>query len=121
MRRVFGNGESAGEKLRLLLEPDEVGELRSQRGRLVAHHQRYAGIAQRVEAGADRQPRRDVESLVARGIDGELLHHVERCVPAGELDHLRRVVDGLEHRAAGFLLDKARDVHVGHAPLRGLG
>ena len=92
-----------------------VGQLRAERRRLVAHHQRQAGVAHRIEPGAERQPRRHVERLVARRLDGELLHDVEGRVAAGELDDLRRVVDRLEGRAADVALDEARDAHVDHA------
>ena len=62
-----------------------VGELGAERGGLVAHHQRDAGVAQCVEAGADREPCGRIERLVARRVDGELLHDVQRRVRPASL------------------------------------
>ena len=98
-----------------------IGQLGSERGGLVAHHQRDPGVAQRIEAGADRQTGRVVERLVAGGVDRELLDDVERRVAAGELDDLGGIVDGLEARTAGLALDQPGDVHVGHARPRRVG
>ena len=98
-----------------------IGQLGSEGGGLVAHHQRDAGIAEGVESGTDRQPGRVVERLVAGGVDRELLDDVERSVTSGELDHLGGVVDRLEARSARLALDQPGDVHVGHACPRCIG
>ncbi len=81
-------------------QPPSVGELGAERGRLVAHHERDAGVAQRVETGADRQPGGGVECFVAGGLDGELLDDVERGVATGQLHDVGRVVDRLEAGSA---------------------
>ena len=95
-------------------QPPAVGQLSAQRCGLVAHDQRDAGVSQGIEAGRDRQARRIVQRLVAGRVDGELLDDVERGVPAGQLDDIRRVVDGLERAATAGVLDQAGDPHVGH-------
>ena len=76
---------------------------------MVVPHQRDARVAQRVHAGADRQPGARVERGVAVGVDAELRDEVEAPVPAGQLDDVALALDRLEDRlAARLALDQAR-------------
>ena len=78
-----GRGEDdAGLVAQRLGQAPAVGQLGAERRGLVAHDERDAGVAQRVEAGADGQPGRRVEGLVAGRVDAELLDDVEGRVHA---------------------------------------
>ena len=109
-----GGEDDAGVVAHRLRQPPPVGQLGAQCRGLVVQHQRDAGVAQRVEAGADRQPGRRVQRRVAVGVDAELADHIERCAAAGQLDDLGFVVDRLERGVAGRALDQAGDVLVEH-------
>ena len=78
------------------------------------HDERDTGVAQGVEAGPDGEPGGRVESLVALCVHTEVGDHVERPPPAGQLDHIGLVVDGLEGRLAGFALDQPGDALIDH-------
>ena len=90
-----------------------VGQLRADRRRAVLQHQRDARVAQRLEAGADREPGRLVEGGVALGLDAEVGDPVEDRVPCRKFDHVGDAVDRLERGVAGLPLDQAGDRHVG--------
>ena len=92
-------------------EHPPVGELAADAGRPVVQHERNAGVAQRVDAGADRQLGLPPEGGDPLGVDAELLAQVELAGPAGELDHVGGAVDRLE-AATGFALHQAGDVLV---------
>ena len=63
---------------------------------LVVLDQRDAGVAQRVDAGGDRQLRVAPERREAVGVDAELLAEVERAGARRQLDDVGGVVDRLE-------------------------
>ena len=96
-----GGEDDAGVVAQRVRQPPPVGQLGAQCRGLVAQHQRDAGVAQRVEAGADRQPGRRVERRVAVGVDAELADHIEGALRAGQLDDVGFVVDRLERGVAG--------------------
>ncbi len=81
---------------------------------LVAHDQRNAGIAQRVDAYRDGQLGCTIKSGQAIGGNAELLFQIERAAASCQLDDVGHIVDGLECRAAVVALDQARDVLVEH-------
>ncbi len=82
---------------------------------LVSHHQRYAGVPKRIEAGTDSEPRRVVEGLVPRRLNCELFHDVDRGPSPRQLDHFGWIVDRFEARSPRLALHQPCDVHVGHA------
>ena len=109
-----GSEDDAGVVAERVGQHEAVGEGRPLRGRLVAHHERKARVAQGVEAGPDGEPGDDVEGGNPLGGDAELLLQVEGARLAGELDHLGHAVDRLEVRLALLALDEAHDVLVRH-------
>lgn len=86
----------------------------AERRGVVMQHQRDAGVAQRVDAGADGQPGALVERGVPVRVDPELPGQVEGPVPAGQLDDVALAVDRLEDRGAGVALHQPGDVLIGH-------
>ena len=123
-RHVLGEGVEAGEGgseddpgvvAQRVGKGPAVGQRRPAGRRLVAHHERDARVAQGLEARPDREPGHDVEGGDPLGGDAELLLQVEGPRPAGQLDDVGDVVDGLEARLAHLALDQAHDVLVRHA------
>ncbi len=76
------------------------------------HDQRNPRVAQGVDPGGDRQYRRAIERPDPLGADAVLLDEVDRTTAAGELDHVRGVVDDLEGRRAVLALHQPCDVLV---------
>ena len=110
--------DHAGVVLHRVGEAPLVGQLGAARGVLVVLDERDAGVAQRVDAGGDRELRLAPEGGEPVGVDAELLGHVERTGAAGQLDHVGGVVDRLERAAAVLGLDEARDVALGDLAAR---
>ncbi len=77
-------------------------------------HQRDAGVAQRVEAGADGEASDHVQRGQSLGWHSELGLQLQRAAAAGEADHLIRIVDELERAGAVLAFDHAGDVLVDH-------
>ena len=106
--------DHAGVVAQLVRKRPAVRELGALGRGLVAQHERDARVAERVDAGGDRQlgvaPERGQPFLV----DPELLDRVERAGAPGELDHGLEPVDRLERGAAVLALDQPRDVLVEH-------
>ncbi len=104
--------------------PGRVGHLLGQRpalrqtaaggGRLVAPHQRNAGVAQGVDAGRHRQQRRAVASRDAILRPAELACRIEAPGARRELDHLVGRIDDLEAGTAELALHQAGDPLLGH-------
>ena len=72
----------------------------------------YAGVAKRVDAGADRELGAAPQSRDPVGVDAELGGQVQLATPRGELDHVGDVVDRLEARRPVVALDQTGDVTV---------
>ena len=106
-----GRGEDhAGVVAQLVGQRPAVRQLRARGRRLVAQHERDAGVVQRVDARGHRELRVAPERLHAVVVDPELLLQVERAGAAGELDDVVEAVDRLEARTALVALDEPRDV-----------
>ena len=73
-----GGEDDAGVVAQRVGEHPALGQERAFAGRAVAHHQRDAGVAQRVDAGGDGQPRARVQRRQPFGRDAELRAEVER-------------------------------------------
>ncbi len=91
-----------------------VRQLGTERRGVVVVDEREAGVAQRVQARADRQPGAVVERRVAFGVDAELLNGVEGSVTAGQLDDVPFAFDRLEDGFAAVALHQPGDVLVGY-------
>ncbi len=75
-------------------------------------HQRDAGIAQRVDPGADRETCGAVERGNPIGCDAELLPQIEGAAPRRQLQAVRRTRYRLETRISSRALDQTHDVFV---------
>ena len=108
--------DDAGVVAQLVGQTPAVGQLGAPGRGLVVQDERDAGVAQRVDAGGDRQ----LGVAAQRGqpvvVDAELRAEVERTGAGGELDHRVEAVDRLPRRASVFALDQARDVLVEDVP-----
>ena len=91
-----------------------IRQLRAFGGRLVAHDQRDAGVAQGVDSGADSQAGDAVEGGQVLGGNAEFTFQIEGASAARQLDHVRHVCDGLKGGLSLFALDQAADVFVEH-------
>ena len=112
-----GRGEDyAGVVAHRVRQHPAVGQLRADTGCLVVLDEWDPGIAQRVQAGTDRQSCDTVERGVPLLVHAELPHEVERAHPTGELDDVRRVANRDEAARAVLVLDQPRDVLVEHPP-----
>jgi hypothetical protein len=114
-RRVAGEGggeDDPGVVAQGVRQPPPLRKPGAEARRLVAHHQGKPGVAHGVEAGTDGETGHRVQRSVASRVDAELLHHIEGCVPSGQLHDVGRVVDGLERRVAGGALDEPGHAHV---------
>ena len=80
---------------------------------LVVHHQRDAGVAERIETGSDRQFARPVQRRHTVGRKAEILHQVDPAGTAGELDDVGLAVDGFEVTSAGLRLHESGDLLLG--------
>ncbi len=105
--------DHAGVVAKLVGKAPPLGQLGTEVGRLVAHDQRDAGVAQRVEARADRQLCRSPVGGQAVGVDAELGGQVELTAASGELEHVARAVDRLERRTL-VALDQPGDAMIEH-------
>ena len=122
-RHLVGHLLEAGERrgvdhpgvvAHLVRERPAVRELRALGRELVAQHERDARVAERVDAGGDRQLGVAPERGQPFVVDPELLGRIERARPRRELDHGLETVDRLERGAAVLALDQSRDVLVEH-------
>jgi hypothetical protein len=100
-REVADTGERGGEDdagvvAQGVRQLPAVGQLGPARRVLVVLDERDPRVAQRVDAGGDRQLRLAPQRGDPVGVDAELLGQVERSRAARELDHVRGVVDRLE-------------------------
>ena len=93
-----------------------LGQLRVGGGDFVMHRQRYACIAQCIDARADAEPLGRFQRVVPVGGIAEVFDDVERAGTSGEFDDLGLVLDDLEVRLAVFGFDEARDVFIDHVP-----
>ncbi len=91
-----------------------VGQLRPLRRRLVAHDQRNAGIAERVDPGGDRELRHAVKCGDAVFRESKFAPDVEIPGAGGKFDDIVEAVDRLKTPLPGLGLDQARDVLVHH-------
>ena len=94
-------------------EHPPVGQLAADARRPVVEDERDAGVAQRVDAGADGELGLPPEGGDPLGVDAELRAEVELAGSAGQLDHVGRAVDRLE-AGTGLALHEAGDVLVEH-------
>jgi hypothetical protein len=108
-----GGGEDhpGGVSVRIGQHPP-LGQLPARRRRLVMHHQRYPGIAEGVEPGADGEHARDVERLRPLGGKAEVIDEVDDARPPGELDDIGLARDRFEAAATFLRLDEPGDVLV---------
>ena len=90
-----------------------VGQEGALAGGPVAHDQRDASVAQRLDPGGDGQLGRDVERFDARLGHAVLGYQVKVAAPPGELDRVGGIVDHLKDCARG-MLDQAVDALPGH-------
>src|SRR5579872_1533785 len=81
---------------------------------LVAHDQRYARIAQRIDAYGNRQLSVAVESRLAVGGNAELAFQVERTSTSRQLNHICHIGDGFECGPTVVTLHQPRNVLVEH-------
>ena len=112
--REGGGEDHAGVVAQRVRQPPLVGQLGAARRVLVVLDERDAGVAQRVDAGGDRQLRLAPERREAVGVDAELLGEVERRrrAPASLITSAGSSI--VWKRAAAVLaLDEARDVALG--------
>ena len=87
-----------------------VRQLRALAGGLIAQDQRDAGVAQRIESGADGESRHAVEGGHTIRRYAEFLLQVEGAAAGRQLDHVRHIVDRFKRGTAVVALDQARDV-----------
>ncbi len=92
-----------------------VGQISALAGAAIAHHQRDARVAQRVDPGGDGELCGDVQRVHPLGGDAKLLGQIEISAPPGQFDRVGGVVDDLKGRP-GFALDQAGDPPRGHLP-----
>ncbi len=91
-----------------------LGQLRAFAGRLIAHDQRDAGVAQGVDSRGDRQASNPVEGCQVIGGNAEFTFQIESAAAAGQLDDILDIRDGLKGGLSLFALDQAPDVFVEH-------
>ncbi len=97
-------------------QPPALRQLGAGAGGAVVHHQRQAGVAQSQQAGGDRQLGGDVERGHLIRLQAELGHRIEAAAAAGQPGHPVRVIDDLEGRAPGRVLEQPGDALIGQAP-----
>src|SRR5579864_6985505 len=98
-----------------------IRQLRAFAGFLVAHYQRYAGVAQCIEPGGDGELGVAVERCEAIGGNAEFRFQIEIVAAAGKLDDVRYIINRFETRISVLALYQARDVLVEHALAKARG
>ncbi len=98
-----------------------IGQVAAGGGLAVVAHERNAGVAQRLDAGAHRQRGGDVEHLGALAGDAELLGQVEGALAPSQADHLVSRTNRLDAGLTHVALVQAHDVLAQHALAHRLG